>query len=404
MIFSTKLRFPPFPVTITSLSVAAALLGDAMLYVVMPSRPELWYISIFQVGILLSANRLVRLFTNPASSYIVARFGVYQPFQWSLLASLSVLVAYAFTSSFTLLLLARLAWGGCWSTLRLVSQWIASDQSDETNVGFNLASNASLIRIGSIGGALFGGILSDFIGYKLTFSIFGALTILSWLVWRNASSYRNKPIGEHLKGERHNFLALLKNLDILLIGMSGLAIGLVINGLMSASLGHFIRSSFGTDFSLLFISFTVTAYTGLMLGFRSFSEVFVGPFGGYISDRYGRLKVLVISVVLSSVGLLLVGATDDILFTTIMLALIFAAAVLLMMQLLPLVSVVAEQNSRSGVFSVYNTFQDFGSALGPLVGLSLVSTRYLSLLYQSSSVLLIILVLLLVFQFRRRLV
>ena len=404
MIFSTKLRFPSFPITITSLSVAAALLGDAMLYVVMPSRPELWYISIFQVGILLSANRLVRLFTNPASSYIVARFGVYQPFQWSLLASLSVLVAYAFTSSFTLLLLARLAWGGCWSTLRLVSQWIASDQSDETNVGFNLASNASLIRIGSIGGALFGGILSDYIGYKLTFSIFGALTILSWLVWRNASSYRNKPIGEHLKGERHNFLALLKNLDILLLGMSGLAIGLVINGLMSASLGHFIRSSFGTDFSLLFISFTVTAYTGLMLGFRSFSEVFVGPFGGYISDRYGRLKVLVISVLLSSVGLLLVGATDDILFTTIMLALIFAAAVLLMMQLLPLVSVVAEQHSRSGVFSVYNTFQDFGSALGPLVGLSLVSTRYLSLLYQSSSVLLIILVLLLVFQFRRRLV
>ena len=87
-----------------------------------------------------------------------------------------------------------------------------------------------------------------------------------------------------------------------------------------------------------------------------------------------------------------------------MIALIFAAGVLLMMQLLPLVSVVAEQNSRSGVFSVYNTFQDFGSALGPLIGLSLVSTRYLSLLYQSSSVLLIILVLLLVFQFRRRLV
>ena len=404
MIFSTKLRLPPFPVTITSLSVAAALLGDAMLYVVMPSRPELWYISIFQVGILLSANRLVRLFTNPASAYIVARFGVYQPFQWSLLASLSVLVAYALTSSFTLLLLARLTWGACWSTLRLVSQWIASDQSDETNVGFNLASNASLIRIGSIGGALFGGILSDYIGYKLTFSIFGTLTILSWLVWRNASSYRYKPIGEHLKGERHNFLTLLKNVDILLIGMSGLAIGLVIPGLMSASLGHFIRSSFGTDFSLLFISFTVTAYTGLMLGFRSFSEVFVGPFGGYISDRYGRLKVLVISVVLSSVGLLLVSVTDDILFTTIMIALIFAAGVLLMMQLLPLVSVVAEQNSRSGVFSVYNTFQDFGSALGPLIGLSLVSTRYLSLLYQSSSVLLIILVLLLVFQFRRRLV
>ena len=76
MASGSRLRLPPFPITITSLSVAAALLGDAMLYVVMPSRPELWHISIFQVGILLSVNRLVRLFTNPARSYIVARFGV----------------------------------------------------------------------------------------------------------------------------------------------------------------------------------------------------------------------------------------------------------------------------------------------------------------------------------------
>ena len=402
MASGSRLRLPPFPITITSLSVAAALLGDAMLYVVMPSRPELWHISIFQVGILLSVNRLVRLFTNPASSYIVARFGVYQPFQWSLLASLGVLAGYALSSSFTLLVLARLAWGACWSTLRLVSQWIASDQSNETNVGFNLASNASLIRIGSIGGAIFGGILSDYLGYKVTFGIFGILTILSWLVWRNASSYRTKSIVEQTKEERHNFLRLLKNLDILLIGVSGLAVGIVISGLMSASLGHFVRSNFGTDFSLLIIPFTVTAYTGLMLGFRSFAEVFVGPFGGYISDRYGKLKVLVISVALSSVGLLLVGVTEDILFTTIMLLLIFGAGVLLTVQLLPLVSVVAEQNSRSGVFSVYNTFQDFGSALGPLIGLSLVSAKYLSLLYQSSSVLLVILVLLLVFQFKRR--
>ncbi len=402
MASGSRLRLPPFPITITSLSVAAALLGDAMLYVVMPSRPELWHISIFQVGILLSVNRLVRLFTNPASSYIVARFGVYQPFQWSLLASLGVLAGYALSSSFTLLVLARLAWGACWSTLRLVSQWIASDQSNETNVGFNLASNASLIRIGSIGGAIFGGILSDYLGYKVTFGIFGILTILSWLVWRNASSYRTKSIVEQTKEERHNFLRLLKNLDILLIGVSGLAVGIVISGLMSASLGHFVRSNFGTDFSLLIIPFTVTAYTGLMLGFRSFAEVFVGPFGGYISDRYGRLKVLVISVALSSLGLLLVGVTEDILFTTIMLLLIFGAGVLLTVQLLPLVSVVAEQNSRSGVFSVYNTFQDFGSALGPLIGLSLVSAKYLSLLYQSSSVLLVILVLLLVFQFKRR--
>ena len=84
----------------TSLTVAAALLGDAMLYVVMPSRPELWHLTIIQVGVLLSANRLVRLFTNPLSSVFIEKFGVYTPFRVSLLASLGVLVAYAFSKNF----------------------------------------------------------------------------------------------------------------------------------------------------------------------------------------------------------------------------------------------------------------------------------------------------------------
>ena len=180
-------KLPPLPILITSLAVAAALLGDAMLYVVMPARPELWHLTIVQVGVLLSVNRLVRLFTNPLSSILVEKYGIYNPFRISLIASLGVLVAYALSKNFIILLFARLMWGACWSVMRLVSQWVASAQSKETNLGLNLSSNASIIRVGSIGGAVFGGVFSDYLGYESAFMIFGVLTLISLMIWINKS-------------------------------------------------------------------------------------------------------------------------------------------------------------------------------------------------------------------------
>tara|TARA_A100001037_G_scaffold189178_1_gene169357 strand:+ start:3497 stop:4705 length:1209 start_codon:yes stop_codon:yes gene_type:complete len=396
-----KDNLPPVPLIVTSLGVAAALLGDAMLYVVMPSRPEFWSLTIFQVGILLSANRFVRFFTNPLSSYIVNKFGVYRPFKLTLIASLGVLAMYALSTSFIVLLLARLLWGACWSVLRLVSQWIASDVSSEANVGLYLATNASLIRIGSIGGAVFGGLLSDYLGYRRTFLIFGVFTLLSWFCWLKYSRYGSSNVSTNSNEGNRNFLSLLKDREVFLLGISGLTVGIVISGLMSASLGHFIRAKFGVEFDLLMFTVTVTGLTGILLGFRSLAEVGVGPFGGYISDRYGRLKVLIFSVAITSIGLLLLGISDSPEFITVMLLLVFVGGVLLTVQLLPLVSLIAEKHSRSEVFSVYNTFQDFGSALGPFIGLSLISAAYLPYLFQVCSLLLIALVLVLIFKFKR---
>ena len=67
--------------------------------------------------------------------------------------------------------------------------------------------------------------------------------------------------------------------------------------------------------------------------------------------------------------------------------------VMLMMQLLTLVGIVADDDSRSQVFSVYNTFQDFGSALGPLVGLSFITVNLLPMVYSLSGISLFLLIL-----------
>jgi len=377
---------------VTSLTVAAALLGDAMLYVVMPSRPELWHLTIIQVGVLLSANRLVRLFTNPLSSVLIEKFGVYTPFRVSLLASLGVLVAYAFSKNFIVLLFARLLWGTCWSVLRLVSQWVASEQSTSENLGFNLSSNVSVIRIGSIGGAVFGGILSDYLGYEVAFTIFGVFTLIGFAAWIRKSTYMDKEktitSGRDLSGFTH----VLRDSRVLVLSVASMFGGLVFSGLIGATLGHFLRHRYGLEFDIVSITFGVATITGFALGLKSFAEVLVGPFGGYFSDRYGRYKSLVISAALTSIGLFILGFSSTLLITITVLLLVFITGVMMMMQLLSLVGMAVNEESRSQVFSVFNTFQDFGSALGPLIGLSLISANLLPALYSISGILLFILI------------
>ncbi|HCE77095.1 MAG TPA: hypothetical protein DEP04_10755 [Dehalococcoidia bacterium] len=390
---SNKFKKLPLPILLTSLAVAAALLGDAMLYVVMPARPELWQLTIVQVGVLLSANRLVRLATNPLSSVFVERYGVYTPFRISLLASLGVLIAYSFSKSFVVLIFARLLWGACWSVLRLVSQWVASDQSTGENIGLNLSSNASIIRLGSIGGAVFGGVLSDYLGYEIAFMIFGIFTVVSFLFWIRGSGYHSKD-RQISKGRKvSGFIEVLKDLRVLIISVASMLAGLVFSGLMGATLGHFFRYKYGLEFDFLIVTLGVATVTGFALGLKSFAEVFVGPFGGYFSDKYGRYKTLVISTGLTSMGLIGLGLFDSLIGTFIVLIWVFVMGVMLMMQLLTLVGIVADDDSRSQVFSVYNTFQDFGSALGPLVGLSFITVNLLPMVYSLSGISLFLLIL-----------
>lgn len=168
--------------------------------------------------------------------------------------------------------------------------------------------------------------------------------------------------------------------------------GLVFSGLIGATLGHFLRHRYGLEFDLISVTFGVATITGFALGLKSLSEVLVGPFGGYFSDRYGRYKSLVISAALTTISLQFLGFSPNILVTFPVLMLVFIAGVMLMMQLLSLLGTIVDDESRSQVFSVFNTFQDFGSALGPLIGLSLISANLLPALYSIAGILLFILI------------
>ena len=93
------------------LATAFSLLGDQVLYSVLPVYYADLGITPVQVGILLSANRWVRLVTNELAHRTAGHRGQRVLFAGALLLGSITTFCYAATSLFSLLLVARLAWG-----------------------------------------------------------------------------------------------------------------------------------------------------------------------------------------------------------------------------------------------------------------------------------------------------
>ena len=275
------------------------------------------------------------------------------PFVWFLFSSLATLYAYAFSKNFILLFLARLYWGACWSVLRLTGQLIASNSSSNKNIGFFMSMDHSIRQTGAIGGAVVGAILFSTVGLELMCLIFGLLTLGALGFW--APMFRNVSVDITMKNDyMKDFFSKLKNLDVLFLGFSGLAIGIVVAGLMSASIGHYLRTKFGIELHFKLLTLSVTTVAGLLLGFRGIADVVLAPLGGFVSDKFGRIKVLFISALIASLGLLSLGFFDDLFMVCFAFLLVFGGGVMLSVQLLPVVSLAVERESHSEMFSFQN--------------------------------------------------
>lgn len=167
-------------VIVVSLITAACLFGDSMLYIVLPVHyQDAGLSSLWEVGIILSMNRLIRLPLNPLVGrlyrVISIRGGILLA---TLLAAVSTL-GYALAESLAVWLLLRAVWGLSWTLLRIGGFFCILDVSDNSTRGYYMGLYNGLYRIGSLVGMLLGGILADFMGFSATAALFGSGTALS---------------------------------------------------------------------------------------------------------------------------------------------------------------------------------------------------------------------------------
>ena len=153
------------PIISISVITALALLGDSLLYSLLPLYAGTLGLSTFMVGLLLSANRWVRLVTSSLASRSFARWGFSGIMLVNVLLTVVSTVAYAFPLGVGCFLAARLLWGACYSHLRLGGYLVALGASP-AGLGLALGLIQSFSRLGSMLAVLGGGLLADRWGYS----------------------------------------------------------------------------------------------------------------------------------------------------------------------------------------------------------------------------------------------
>lgn len=354
-------------VIVLSLITAACLIGDSMLYIVLPVHfAEAGLASLWEVGIILSVNRLVRLPLNPAVGWLYRRIsdrtGI---FIATVLATLTTF-GYAFADGFAAWLLLRCLWGVAWTLLRLGGFYCILGVSSDGDRGYFMGLYNGLYRSGSLVGMLFGGIFADWFGLSFTAILFGACTaatIVLGLVYvpRGTGAI---PAGT-VRGESG---WRWKDGAVLWVMATGLVVALIYQGLYAATLSRLVQSHFGGDVLLLGVAVGAATFGGVLQAIRWGWEPWLAPWFGKLSDRrFGRRTMMLISL---GAGAIAFG------LTACRLPLPLWIAVLLLSQLVgtsltTVADSVASDTAtlRGGrVFMMWYSFAvDLGAAIGPVV-------------------------------------
>ena len=233
-------------VVVLSLITAACLIGDSMLYIVLPVHfAEAGLASLWEVGIILSVNRLVRLPLNPAVGWLYRRIsdrtGI---FIATVLATLTTF-GYAFADGFAAWLFLRCLWGVAWTLLRLGGFYCILGVSSDGDRGYFMGLYNGLYRSGSLVGMLFGGIFADWIGFPFTAMLFGACTAVTIVL---GLAYVPRGTGALPAGAvREENAWRWKDGAVLWVMATGLVVALIYQGLYAATLSQLVQSHFGGD-------------------------------------------------------------------------------------------------------------------------------------------------------------
>jgi len=385
-------------VIVVGATIGLCIVGDSFLYGILPLEAQHLGIALPLVGVLLSANRLVRLISNTWAGAVFERLGPRAPFIFATVLSLATTALYGVGWGFAVFLLARLGWGVAWSALRqggYQAVWAGS----ESRRGRLMGLLWGLIRLGSALSVVTGGYLRDRYGYWAGILMVTGVTVLAIPValgirWPcDAEAVLRRP---PLNGKSsslagwHAALATGHGQPLLFAGF----MDRVFEGVVISTTSLFLAGRFGTNELLSGLGIRVGTVAGLLLALRWMSDIIFGPTLGALSDKVGRLRALVtiaFAMLMAVVGVVKLSG----LLLLLCLAMMFVGSVGLTTTLSASANTAALQSERPHIFvGVFTTASDAGSALGPLLAYSLGVVLNLNVLYVLTGAILLIAVLL----------
>jgi MFS family permease len=383
-------------VALVSTVMALALLGDSLLYVVLPLHAPALGLSALQVGVLLSANRFVRMLTNTGASRLMRRLPGGPVFTAAAILAAVTTAWYAVAPVFLSFLLARLLWGLSFSALRLCCFVTVLREATDRTRGRLMGSYQAISRTGSFVAVMLGGALYDAFGYRSAIFAMAAGTALAVPLAARVGGWEppdgaGLPTGSPIRARRRWSPPPLDEawqVRLLAVKWSAFSLAFVVRGVVTATLALFLLGAFGERFGPGGVLGVATVASWL-IGVRWMSEIGLAAPLGALSDRIGRARaatgwLLTAAAAAAALALAPAAALALAAATTL-----FIAASGLGATLDAAAGDLSPPGRRAEEMSAYADWTDMGAALGPLLALTFAATLGLRPTYLIGSTLLV---------------
>ncbi|UYN95434.1 MAG: MFS transporter [Enhydrobacter sp.] len=328
-------------VALSGAVIGVGLLGDTLIYAVLPLYHVELGLSLAMVGLLLSLNRWTRLIANSAMAHLGERVGARKLMIGAAIGSVISTTCYGLDGGAAVQIAARILWGISFAALNLGS--LAYAIADRANAGKRVGTSRAIIGLAQTSCFVGGALLVLAVGPRHVFLILGALTTLAIVAAAVLPTLPREPSGQ--RGFR---LPRPHRLEIwgFLLGFSG-------DGVFLLTLAFLLKDSV--------TSVEPIVATCLVLALRCAVEAGGGPVGGWMSDRFGARPVAVATGAALVLGYTLISCRIDLIGS-----IVIVLARGLFNTLIPVM--VMERASAAYLSSQasYSTWRDFGAAVGPL--------------------------------------
>jgi hypothetical protein len=325
-----------------SVTLGLTLPGDTVLYLLLPLHAAVFGVTLPEAGLLLAANRLVRIAGYGWVARGYHRFGPRAACVAATFGATAATLGYALTTGIIPLLIARLLWGLSFAALNIATQALVT--AEAAGAGRRSGRSRAIISTGPMLGLLGGAMLAEIIGPRMVFLALGIIAVMALPV---AARLPGGP-GQTLRipGRR---LTLPSPLDLWAFVQ-----GLTLDGVFVVGL------------SVIAVAVSpegATLAAGVSLALRYVAEIVLGPPGGIVAERWGAKRALVAISLASAVGHAAISA--DLVWAGVV------AVVLLRGLAAPLPALVAAAANpgalRVPAIAGMATWRDLGAGIGPLI-------------------------------------
>lgn len=370
-------------------AVALSLTGDSTLYAVLPNQAEVVGVGLGVVGVLLGANRLVRIPANPLAGLLNDRLGRRRLFLLGLSLGILSTLAYGLVRGFWPMLAARLLWGSAWSLINVGGYTMILDRSSRQDRGRMTGFYQMFYLLGLTLSPLVGGALTDALGFQPAVAAcagLSALGLVAAVVYLPETGPERPVAGPKPAGPRLalNQILALRHSDrrVLLAASLYFAIFFVSSGVLMSTIGLYLGQRWADGLVIGGVSVGVASLAGVMLSLRSLLGIAAGPAAGTLSDRLrSRWPVVGLGLLLGLLGFVLLAAGGGVLAVAGGVALVALGSGALIATLAAVVGDLAAGSQQGTIMGVLATAGDAGSAAGPLLAYALAVTVDLRWVY-----------------------